>query len=153
MMARKLVAQHRYPVRMVCEFLGLSPSSYYYCPQQPAPMQLRADLETVAGLHPTYGTRRITHQLRRRPFEYRVNRKRIQRMMRQMHLLRPVRRQKVRTTNSQHPFLRYPNLVKELQITHPGQVWVSDPTSGYITSSSTWPSSWMCSLVLSVAGA
>jgi transposase InsO family protein len=113
---------------MVCEFLGLSPSSYYYCPQPSAPAQLRADLETVAGLHPTYGTRRITHQLRRQPFAYRVNRKRIQRLMRQMHLLRPVKRRKVRTTNSQHPYLRYPNLVKELEITLPDQVWVSDIT-------------------------
>jgi putative transposase len=128
MMARRLVAQHGYPVRMVCEFLGLSSSSYYYCPQPSAPLQLRADLETVAGLHPTYGTRRITHQLRRQPFAYRVNRKRIQRLMRQMHLLRPVKRRKVRTTNSQHPFLRYPNLVQGLEITHPDQVWVSDIT-------------------------
>jgi len=127
-MARRLSAQHRYPVRMVCEFLGLSPSSYYYSPQPSAPPQLRADLETVAGLHPTYGTRRITHQLRRQPFAYRINRKRIQRLMRQMHLLRPVKRRKVRTTNSQHPFLRYPNLVQGLEITHPNQVWVSDIT-------------------------
>ena len=127
-MARKLVEQHKYPVRMVCKFVDLSPSSYYYCPQQAAPQQLLADLETVAGLYPTYGTRRITHQLRRKPFEYQVNRKRIQRLMRQMHLLRPVKRRKVRTTNSQHPYVRYPNLVKDLEITHPDQVWVSDIT-------------------------
>ena len=68
------------------------------------------------------------HQLRRQPFAYRVNRKRIQRLMRQMHLLRPVKRRKVRTTNSQHPYVRYPNLVKDLEITHPDQVWVSDIT-------------------------
>ena len=127
-MARKLVEQHKYPVRMVCRFVDLSPSSYYYCPQQAASQQLLADVETVAGLHPTYGTRRITHQLRRKPFEYRINRKRIQRLMRKMGLLRPIKRRKVRTTNSQHPFLRYPNLVKDLAITLPDQVWVSDIT-------------------------
>lgn len=128
MMARTLVEQHKYPVRMVCEFLDLAPSSYYYCPKQAAPAQLLADLETVAGLHPTYGTRRVTHQLRRKPFSYAVNRKRIQRLMRKMGLLRPVKRRKVRTTNSQHPFLRYPNLVKDLEISQPDQVWASDIT-------------------------
>ena len=34
----------------------------------------------------------------------------------------------MRTTNSQHPFFRYPNLVQGLEITHPDQVWVSDIT-------------------------
>ena len=33
-----------------------------------------------------------------------------------------------RTTDSQHPYPRYPNLIKELEITYPDQVWVSDIT-------------------------
>ena len=127
MMAKTLTEKYAYPVRQVCSFLDLSSSSYYYTRKAGEP-QLLADVETVAGLHPTYGTRRITHQLRRQPFAYRVNRKRIQRLMRKMGLLRPVKRHKVRTTNSQHPYLRYPNLVKDLEITHPDQVWVSDIT-------------------------
>jgi putative transposase len=127
-MAHKLVEEHDYPVRTICEFLELSPSSYYYHRQKEPEVHLQIDLETVAGLHPTYGTRRITHQLRRKPFAYALNRKRTQRLMRVMNLLRPVRRRKVRTTNSQHPYLRYPNLVKDLEITQPQQVWVSDIT-------------------------
>lgn len=43
-------------------------------------------------------------------------------------LLRPVKRRKRRTRDSQHPYLRYPNLVKDFQITYPEQVWVSDIT-------------------------
>jgi len=43
-------------------------------------------------------------------------------------LLRPVKKRKRRTTNSQHPYPRYPNLVKELEITYPDQVWVNDIT-------------------------
>jgi putative transposase len=35
---------------------------------------------------------------------------------------------KQRTTNSQHPFPRYPNLVKDLEIQRPDQVWVADIT-------------------------
>jgi putative transposase len=127
MMAKTLTEKYAYPVRSVCDFLELASSSYYYTRKE-SEVQLQADVETVAGLHPTYGTRRITHQLRRQPFAYQVNRKRIQRLMRQMHLLRPVKRRKVRTTNSQHPYVRYPNLVIDLEITHPDQVWVSDIT-------------------------
>jgi len=33
-----------------------------------------------------------------------------------------------RTTNSKHAFPRYPNLVKDLEITRPDQVWVADIT-------------------------
>jgi putative transposase len=128
MIARSLSEKHGYAVRAACEFLELSPSSYYYCKPKELEQPLKADLEVVAGQHPTYGSRRLTHQLRRKPFGYRVNRKRIQRLMRKMGLLRPVKRRKVRTTDSQHPYLRYPNLVKDLEIIHPDQVWVSDIT-------------------------
>jgi putative transposase len=128
MIARSLTEKHGYAVRPVCELLELPASSYYYHSHKETELCLRADLEQEAGQHPTYGSRRLTHQLRRKPYEYAVNRKRIQQLMRKMGLLRPVKRRKVRTTDSQHPYLRYPNLVKDLEITQPDQVWVSDIT-------------------------
>ena len=48
--------------------------------------------------------------------------------MAQKGLLRSVKRSKKRTTDSEHPYPRYPNLVKELETTYPDQVWVSDIT-------------------------
>jgi transposase InsO family protein len=48
--------------------------------------------------------------------------------MRQKGLLRPIKRAKCHTTNSQHPYPRYPNRVIGLKITHPEQVWVCDIT-------------------------
>jgi transposase InsO family protein len=48
--------------------------------------------------------------------------------MRQKGLLRPQKRAKCRTTNSQHTFPRYPNLVMEMKVDHPEQVWVCDIT-------------------------
>jgi putative transposase len=48
--------------------------------------------------------------------------------MRRRNWLRPVRRKGYRTTNSDHAYPRYGNLVKELEVTHPEQVWVSDVT-------------------------
>jgi transposase InsO family protein len=115
-------------VQEACDVLGLSHSSYYYHSQRADVERLAADLEQEAGHNPTYGSRRLTKQLRRAPYHYFVNRKRIQRIMRQKGLLRPQKRAKCRTTNSQHAFPRYPNLVMDLQVDHPEQVWVCDIT-------------------------
>lgn len=44
------------------------------------------------------------------------------------YLLR-YRRRKPYTTNSNHPYKKYPNLIREIKyFTHPGQLWVSDIT-------------------------
>ncbi len=116
------------PVELACELLSLPRSTYYY-PAHPADeSKLEADLQQVVGEYPRYGSRRVTHQLRRAPYNYRINRKRVQRLMRQRNWLRPIKRRGYRTTDSRHAYPRYENLVKELEITHPEQVWVSDVT-------------------------
>jgi transposase InsO family protein len=43
-------------------------------------------------------------------------------------LVRRRKRRKVSTTDSNHPFRKYPNLVRELQPMRPNQLWVSDIT-------------------------
>lgn len=43
-------------------------------------------------------------------------------------LIRRSTRRKVRTTDSNHPFRKYPNLVKDLAVTYANQLWVSDIT-------------------------
>jgi putative transposase len=43
-------------------------------------------------------------------------------------LVRRRRRKRVFTTNSNHPFKKYPNLVKELSVQRPDCLWVSDIT-------------------------
>jgi len=126
-MVQTLVQNHGYAVRPACALLDLAPSSYYYH-ERATDNQLEADLKQEAGRHPTYGTRRLTHQLRRKPYGYQVNRKRIQRLVRRFGLLRPVKCRKIRTTDSQHPYPRYENLVKGLEVVRPDEVWVSDIT-------------------------
>lgn len=44
------------------------------------------------------------------------------------HLKVRKKRRKTRTTNSNHNYLKYPDLIKTLKLTHPHQVWVSDIT-------------------------
>ena len=125
---KELVEATGCSIQVACTVLGLSRSSYYYQSQDVAEDQLVSDLEQEARRYPRYGSRRLTHQLRRSPYHYTINRKRTQRIMRQKRLLRPVKRAKCRTTNSQHPYPRYPNLVMDLSIDHPEQVWVCDLT-------------------------
>jgi len=126
--AKALLETRGCSVQEACDVLGLSPSSYYYHSQRAEVEQLAADLEQEAGCYPKYGSRRLTKQLRRPPYHYCVNRKRIQRLMRRKGLLRSPKRVKCRTTNSQHAFPRYPNLVMDLKVDHPEQVWVCDIT-------------------------
>jgi putative transposase len=123
------VKQHSgYPMSQVCQVLGIARSSVYYRAKVRDEGQLRAAVEQVSGQFPTYGSRRITAQLRRSPHNQTVGRKRVQRVMREMGLVRPVKRKTCRTTNSVHAYPRYPNRIAGLTITRPDQVWVSDIT-------------------------
>ncbi len=123
-----LHAEYGYPVEVSCQAMELARSTYYYQTLERSEAQLVTDMEIVTGQHITYGTRRVTHQLRRAPFLYHINRKRVQRIMRQRGWLRALKRAKCRTTNSEHPYPRYPNLVEGLAITAPDQVWACDIT-------------------------
>lgn len=124
----KMMVTEGHPLTKVCELLELSRSTYYYQPIQADESELQTAIEDLAGQYPTYGTRRITHQLRRAPYRMHVNRKRVRRVMAEQKLLRPQKQRKKRTTDSQHPYPRYRNLVKDLEISFPDQVWVSDVT-------------------------
>jgi transposase InsO family protein len=116
-----------YPVTVACEVLGVSRSSYYYQPvASPDDAKLKGAIKKMAAEWPTYGYRRITEQLRRG--EWVINHKRVQRLMRLMNIQARIKRKKRRTTNSEHGFPRYPNLVLDLEIGRPEQVWVCDIT-------------------------
>src|SRR5207244_3377352 len=57
-----------------------------------------------------------------------IGRKRVRRVLNELGLQVRRKSAKKRTTNSQHPYPRYPNLVKELPVTRPEAVWVGDIT-------------------------
>jgi transposase InsO family protein len=117
-----------FPARLVCRLLDFPRCQLYRPTAEPAEddSALRAALERLAGQWPTYGYRRLTAMLRREGQE--VNSKRVRRLMTQMgiHGLLPVRRK--RTTDSTHAFPRFPNLVADLDVVRPDQVWVADIT-------------------------
>jgi putative transposase len=77
----------------------------------------------AAGRH---GSRRITAELRRRKWP--VNRKRVQRLMREDNLLCLRKRKFVVTTDSDHPLRVYPNLARQMTLTGVDQLWRADIT-------------------------
>jgi putative transposase len=117
-----------YPLQEGCQLVNLPRSSYYYVRHKPDESQLERDLKTVAGQFPKYGSRRLFQQLRRAPYDYSVGRYRMRRLMREHNLLQKVRRKQYRTTNSDHPYPRFANLVQGMTIIRPDQVWVCDIT-------------------------
>jgi transposase InsO family protein len=117
-----------YPIRVVCRLLGVPRSSIYYRTQPPFDGEavLKTALIDVAGEWPTYGYRRLTAMMRR--LGWPVNGKRVRRWMDELGIHGALPTRTKRTTNSKHAFPRYPNLVKDLEITRPDQVWVADIT-------------------------
>jgi putative transposase len=119
------MAEH-YPRTMVCRVLGVARSSHYHRPFVVDDAEIRAALSQVCEEFPCYGYRRATAELRRRGWA--VNRKRVARLMKSMNLQAKKAVRRRRTTNSEHSFPRYPNLVKLLVVQRPDQVWVADIT-------------------------
>ncbi len=110
-------------IQRQCELIGLPRSSYY--------RQKRSNMESDVNLglmrlideeytkHPFYGTRKMRNYLRREGFK--VNRKRVQRLMRKMglHSIAP-------KPNTSKPALQhkvYPYLLRNMNVTCPNQVW------------------------------
>ena len=117
-----------YPIRLVCRLLDVPRSSVYYA-AQPAPdaeAMLKSVLLELAGDWPTYGYRRLTAMMRR--LDWPVNGKRVRRWMQELQLTGAPPKRRTRTTNSNHDFPRFANLVKDLEISRPDQVWVADIT-------------------------
>ena len=89
-------------------------------------MELHDQIQRIALEMPSYGYRRITHELRRRGMV--VNHKRVLRLMRQDNLLCLRKKKFVRTTDSRHGLGVHPNLVPELVVSGLDQLWVADIT-------------------------
>ncbi|MDB5261472.1 MAG: family transposase [Adhaeribacter sp.] len=75
---------------------------------------------------PGIGTDKLHHLLTEN--QIKLGRNKRYDLLRDHHLLCHKKRKRVRTTNSQHPFYKYPNLTKELMVIRPNQLWVSDIT-------------------------
>ena len=83
-------------------------------------------IEEIVEEFSGYGYRRVTLELNRRGIP--VNHKKVLRIMRKHGLLCKPKRRYIRTTDSNHSFHIYPNLLEERTVTDINQVWVADIT-------------------------
>jgi len=109
-----------------CALTGVSRSCYYYrsAPEDALTIELMHRIDALYTDFPCYGSRRMTAALRR--LGYRVNRKRIRRLMAKMGLEAIYPKP---NTSQSHPEHRvYPYLLNDLAIERPNQVWSTDIT-------------------------
>ena len=122
--------QTRLSVVRMCGVAGFSRAGYYRFSdaEKPAPldMDLRDEIQKIALEWPSYGSRRIKRELKERGWD--VNRKRVQRLMREDNLLCVRKRKFVVTTDAAHGLKVYPNLAGSMILTGVDQLWIADIT-------------------------
>jgi transposase InsO family protein len=124
-------ASNRIPVQQLCELAAVPRSSYYRACHvvQPRPdpnENVLQEIRTICEEMPGYGSPRVTKELHRRG--YRVNHKRVARLMDKANLHCRRKKRFVRTTDSKHTFRVYPNVAKDVAPVRPDQLWRADIT-------------------------
>lgn len=107
-------------------------SSYYHDPkvsraeQEELDADLRGYIENIRIDFPKSGYRTLMEYLRRQNVE--VSEYRLRQVLAKFKLQIKVKKRYIRTTNSNHGFKVFPNLVKDFKVTRKNQVWVADIT-------------------------
>ncbi len=129
---REFIANHHPLIQSIergCELMSLPKSSYYYKSSKNKEVTdntLISRIEEIAEEFGGYGYRRITAQLHREGIN--VNHKKVLRIMRKRGLLCKPKRRYIQTTDSNHQYSIYPNLLQDYTVTAINQVWVADIT-------------------------
>jgi len=127
---RKLIdaTQKNLAISHQCKVLELSRSSYY----RPEPVQEESErnqhlmrlIDEEYTRHSFYGSRKIRRWLQDQGET--VSRKLVQRLMRLMNIQSIAPKPYTSKANKQH--VKYPYLLKDMEITAPNQVWSTDIT-------------------------
>ena len=107
-----------------CELLAVARSTAYYKPEPlcEQDLMLMRLIDEIHLQYPFYGSRRIRDELEDRGHV--VNRKKVQRLMRQMGLQALYPRRRTSQPGKGHKI--YPYLLRDLVIDRPNQVWATD---------------------------
>ena len=117
-------------LRRQCELLGVGRSSIYYEPKAPAEStftdkELMDLIDSQYNETPFYGSRRIAKALKLQTGK-KINRKRIQRLMRRMEIEAIYPKPNTSKPNKEHKI--YPYLLRGMTIDRPNKVWATDIT-------------------------
>jgi putative transposase len=107
--------------------MNIARSTFYYRRKEsPEDAGIIDKIGAICLEFPGYGYRRVTRHLQ--DDKLTINHKKVLRLMRESGLLCRKKRRRVVTTNSKHPFPRYPNLIKDMVVSGINQVWLADIT-------------------------
>lgn len=103
-------------------------SSFYYKPagNNGYDANIADKINEIALEFPSYGYRRVTAALAREDMI--VNHKKVYRIMKSENILCKIRRSFRKTTNSNHNFVKYPNLIKGIIPLGINEIWHADIT-------------------------
>ncbi len=124
---RRWITPHpKISIRRQCALLGVSRSGLYYESAGPSAEDLwvMRRIDEQYTLTPFYGSRRMAAHLSGQGLA--VNRKRVQRLMRQMGLKAIYPKPRLSTKDLQHKV--YPYLLRGVMVASPDQVWSTDIT-------------------------
>jgi putative transposase len=114
------------PLGRQCELLGLARSTYYYQPLPPSELNLvlMRLIDEQYTKTPFYGVPRMTAWLRKQG--YRINHKRVERLMRLMGLEAVYPKRRLSIPSKEHRI--YPYLLRGVNVRQPDEVWCADIT-------------------------
>jgi putative transposase len=128
------VNQAKYPVRRMCQLLGVSPSGYYAWSRRSSSAQAQADAELLSRIRAIYERSRGTYGAPRIHAELHacgelVSRKRVARLMREAGLRGASRRREIITTKRDAKSRPAPDLVKrDFAAEGRDRLWMADIT-------------------------
>jgi transposase InsO family protein len=119
----------------ICRLFGVSRQAYYQYTWDIKNRHTEHEivLKMVREIrmdHPRIGTRKLYHMLQNKLVLHRIKmgRDALFNLLSINQLLVRKRKRRVYTTRSQHWFRKYTNLIKDIDLTAPNQLWVSDIT-------------------------
>ena len=117
-------------IRRQCQLLEVSRSTLYYKAKEPSgeTLELMVEIDKIHMEHPYYGSRKVTQVLRQQWGRV-VNRKKVQRLMRQMGM-ESVAPQSKRASTSvpRKEDRKYPYLLRNRRVKEVNEVWAADIT-------------------------
>ena len=116
-----------------CYLLGVDRQVYYRAKKsllekQTITQQVINLVRSIRNLMPKIGTRKLYHMLEKELKPLKVGRDKLFRILKANHMLITAKKSYHITTDSHHRFRKHKNIVSNIEIERPEQVWVSDIT-------------------------
>lgn len=126
--------QHKRLV-LFCRLFGVTPQAFYQHGWRRETISIEIDLtlkqiKNIRQCHPALGGRKLYELLHPFMMEHgiKMGRDALFELLAQHRLLIKRRKRVIATTQSYHRFLKYPNIIRNIELTHTNQLWVSDLT-------------------------